>query len=225
MSEPELCLCQSICTKKLSSQQRRQHRQIAERQAACISGSSSDSETSASSCASRKPTTKDRNIPYMQDEADLGFEIMSPTYSRHEHEQDGGILSDVDANMNEDSPGDNGTVSSCEIEDSDDESEIFDDEVTMDDLVKVLEERFGDEWQQLLHNLRSEEITDEDLDNIMVNGLIVIHVNDVFDSENYWALCEEYVIVKGVRMGFKFFEGQRDIALGVSTDGFQIFTI
>ncbi|KAF8516804.1 hypothetical protein BU17DRAFT_50472 [Hysterangium stoloniferum] len=38
-------------------------------------------------------------------------------------------------------------------------------------------------------------------------------VNDVFDSENYRALCEEYVIVKGVRMGFKFFEGQRDIAL------------
>jgi hypothetical protein len=48
-------------------------------------------------------------------------------------------------------------------------------------------------------------------------------MKDVFDSKNYSTLRERFVTVNGVRMPYKFFSDLRDIALGLSTDGFSPF--
>ncbi|KAJ7073433.1 hypothetical protein B0H15DRAFT_917558, partial [Mycena belliarum] len=49
------------------------------------------------------------------------------------------------------------------------------------------------------------------------------NMNDVFDGTNYHRLRERFVTVNGQRMPYKFFSGLRDIALGLSTDGFAPF--
>lgn len=46
---------------------------------------------------------------------------------------------------------------------------------------------------------------------------------DVFDSEHYRDLCNRKVKVNGKTLPHKYFEGPRDIALGLSTDGFAPF--
>lgn len=48
-------------------------------------------------------------------------------------------------------------------------------------------------------------------------------MKDVFDSTNYSILQERYVTVNGAKMPYKFFCDLRDIALGLSTDGFSPF--
>ncbi|KAF8193127.1 hypothetical protein K438DRAFT_1674711, partial [Mycena galopus ATCC 62051] len=48
-------------------------------------------------------------------------------------------------------------------------------------------------------------------------------MKDVFDSTNYSTLREHFVTVNGARMPYKFFPDLRDIALGLSTDGFAPF--
>lgn len=48
-------------------------------------------------------------------------------------------------------------------------------------------------------------------------------VRDVFDSEHYRELCREEVIVDGQKTGRAFFSNPQDFALGLSTDGFQLF--
>ncbi|KAI0640398.1 hypothetical protein C8Q79DRAFT_882617, partial [Trametes meyenii] len=45
-------------------------------------------------------------------------------------------------------------------------------------------------------------------------------VQDVFDGDNYQALRTREVIIDGRKTGYKFFADRRDIALGLSTDGF-----
>ncbi|KAI0044414.1 hypothetical protein FA95DRAFT_1472281, partial [Auriscalpium vulgare] len=47
--------------------------------------------------------------------------------------------------------------------------------------------------------------------------------SDVFDGKRYRRLQREYVVVDGKKMPHKFFEDDRDIALGLSTDGFAPF--
>jgi hypothetical protein len=47
-------------------------------------------------------------------------------------------------------------------------------------------------------------------------------VSDVFDGSHYHSLLNTYVEVEGVRLGHKYFLDRRDIALGGSTDGFQV---
>lgn len=49
------------------------------------------------------------------------------------------------------------------------------------------------------------------------------NVKDVFDSTNYRVLCDRFVTVNGQKMPYKFFCDLRDIALGLSTDGFAPF--
>jgi hypothetical protein len=48
-------------------------------------------------------------------------------------------------------------------------------------------------------------------------------VKDVMDGQNYTRLCQEYVTIEEKRRPYKFFEDPRDIALGLSTDGFAPF--
>jgi hypothetical protein len=48
-------------------------------------------------------------------------------------------------------------------------------------------------------------------------------IKDIMDSKNYARLCNEYVTVDQKRRPYKFFEDPRDIALGMSTDGFAPF--
>jgi Transposase family tnp2. len=48
-------------------------------------------------------------------------------------------------------------------------------------------------------------------------------IKDVMDSKNYARLREEYVTVDQKRQPYKFFDDPRDIALGMSTDGFAPF--
>ncbi|KAI0054433.1 hypothetical protein BV25DRAFT_1783161, partial [Artomyces pyxidatus] len=48
-------------------------------------------------------------------------------------------------------------------------------------------------------------------------------INDVFDGEHYRTLCEQNVVVNGVELPRKFFDDPRDVALGLSTDGFAPF--
>ena len=48
-------------------------------------------------------------------------------------------------------------------------------------------------------------------------------VKDIFDGENYKRLKEEYVTIGGVPQAHKFFSDKRDIALGLSLDGFCPF--
>jgi hypothetical protein len=48
-------------------------------------------------------------------------------------------------------------------------------------------------------------------------------VKDVFDGKNYRQLKKEYVTIGGVRQSHKFFSDDRDIALGLSLDGFCPF--
>ncbi|PPQ82425.1 hypothetical protein CVT26_013426 [Gymnopilus dilepis] len=46
---------------------------------------------------------------------------------------------------------------------------------------------------------------------------------DVFDGLNYQTLCNSYVTIGGEQQRHKFFDSWRDIALGLSTDGFSPF--
>jgi hypothetical protein len=47
-------------------------------------------------------------------------------------------------------------------------------------------------------------------------------ISDIFDGEHYQSLCQQYVLIDGDKLKHKFFSDPRDIALGVSTDGFQV---
>ena len=47
-------------------------------------------------------------------------------------------------------------------------------------------------------------------------------INDIFDGKHYQSLCDKHVIIEDKRLNHKFFSDQRDIALGLSTDGFQV---
>ena len=48
-------------------------------------------------------------------------------------------------------------------------------------------------------------------------------ISDVFDGKLYRELCEKFVRVDGQTFDHKYFEDKRDIALGLSLDGFPIF--
>lgn len=48
-------------------------------------------------------------------------------------------------------------------------------------------------------------------------------VKDVFDSEIYRSLLTKAVVVNGKETSYKHFSDHRDIALGLSTDGFALF--
>ena len=48
-------------------------------------------------------------------------------------------------------------------------------------------------------------------------------IHDVMDSENYRTLLGRHVTVDGKQLSHKFFEDERDVALGLSTDGFAPF--
>ena len=48
-------------------------------------------------------------------------------------------------------------------------------------------------------------------------------IRDVTDSENYRSLLNKQVTVDGKQLSHKFFEDSRDVALGLSTDGFAPF--
>lgn len=48
-------------------------------------------------------------------------------------------------------------------------------------------------------------------------------ISDVFDGIHYRKLLEEVVKIDGTAQGHRFFSESRDLALGIMTDGFQIF--
>ncbi|KAI0062792.1 hypothetical protein BV25DRAFT_1789773, partial [Artomyces pyxidatus] len=48
-------------------------------------------------------------------------------------------------------------------------------------------------------------------------------ISDVFDGKHYQELCQRNVVVNDVELPRKFFDDPRDIALGLSTDGFAPF--
>ncbi|KAI0371379.1 hypothetical protein BV20DRAFT_927515, partial [Pilatotrama ljubarskyi] len=48
-------------------------------------------------------------------------------------------------------------------------------------------------------------------------------IKDIMDSTAYLALKERHVVVDGKELPHKFFEDARDVALGLSTDGFAPF--
>lgn len=48
-------------------------------------------------------------------------------------------------------------------------------------------------------------------------------MSDIFDSDNYAKLKDSHVTIGGKKLLHKFFSGLRDIALGLSTDGFAPF--
>jgi hypothetical protein len=48
-------------------------------------------------------------------------------------------------------------------------------------------------------------------------------IKDIFDGGNYVHLKEKYVTIRGVSQGHKFFSDDRDVALGLSLDGFCPF--
>ena len=49
------------------------------------------------------------------------------------------------------------------------------------------------------------------------------HTTDVFDSSNYQTLRKSHVTIGGEKQSHKYFEDSREIALGLSTDGFAPF--
>jgi len=49
-------------------------------------------------------------------------------------------------------------------------------------------------------------------------------ISDVFDGSLYRELCEQYVKVEETTYNHKYFEDPRDIALGLSLDGFPVFS-
>ncbi|KAI0309716.1 hypothetical protein OF83DRAFT_1042067, partial [Amylostereum chailletii] len=48
-------------------------------------------------------------------------------------------------------------------------------------------------------------------------------INDVFDGTHYHSLCKEKVVVDGKKLLHRYFQDSRDMALGVTTDGFAPF--
>lgn len=46
---------------------------------------------------------------------------------------------------------------------------------------------------------------------------------DIFDRQHYRSLCGQYVTIDGQRLGHRHFSDHRDVALGLSTDGFSPF--
>jgi hypothetical protein len=49
--------------------------------------------------------------------------------------------------------------------------------------------------------------------------------SDIFDGQHYLSLQTQRVIIDGVTLDHNFFSDPRDIALGGSTDGFQVCSI
>jgi hypothetical protein len=49
-------------------------------------------------------------------------------------------------------------------------------------------------------------------------------MSDVFDGKLYRDLCEQFVQIDGQTFDHKYFEDKHDVALGLSLDGFPIFT-
>lgn len=49
-------------------------------------------------------------------------------------------------------------------------------------------------------------------------------ISDVFDGKLYQELCGQYVKAEGITYSHKYFEDPRDIALGLSLDGFPLFS-
>jgi hypothetical protein len=47
-------------------------------------------------------------------------------------------------------------------------------------------------------------------------------ISNIFDAKHYQSLRSKHVVIDGMTLGHKYFEDRRDIALGVSTDGFQV---
>nr|VWP00975.1 Mitochondrial phosphate carrier protein [Ganoderma boninense] len=48
-------------------------------------------------------------------------------------------------------------------------------------------------------------------------------IHNVFDSKQYLDLCSQHVEIDGKQLPHKYFEDKRDIAIGLSTDGFAPF--
>jgi hypothetical protein len=48
-------------------------------------------------------------------------------------------------------------------------------------------------------------------------------ISDVYDSENYRELLAKEVVLDGQSLGHPFFHDDRDVALGLATDGFSPF--
>lgn len=47
-------------------------------------------------------------------------------------------------------------------------------------------------------------------------------ISDIFDGTNYQGMLGSDILLDGERLPHQFFSDPRDIALGVSTDGFQV---
>jgi hypothetical protein len=48
-------------------------------------------------------------------------------------------------------------------------------------------------------------------------------IKDIFDGKNYKALKTKYIQIDDKTFGCQYFDDHRDIALGLSTDGFALF--
>jgi len=47
-------------------------------------------------------------------------------------------------------------------------------------------------------------------------------IRDIFDGMHYQSLYGKYVVLDGEKLRHKYFSGQHDVVLGISTDGFQV---
>jgi hypothetical protein len=77
--------------------------------------------------------------------------------NRHAGTSDSEDWSDLDVSSSEESWSENSDAEGTKAASSSDPDELDDfvpDEIAADDLLRVLQERFGDEWQHQLHNLR-----------------------------------------------------------------------
>lgn len=161
-SERRPCLCHPGCTKVLGSAQRTRHRRILREQEARSesSGASSQAEALALEVhdftSSRDKGPEDR---YMH-EPQTAEGLASPI----DVDQEGSDLEFPKQNLQNwysdtpsesDDSDDSESPQSTESESSrEDDIPLRPDDVTEEDLIRILQERYGDQWQEELHGLR-----------------------------------------------------------------------
>jgi hypothetical protein len=146
------CLCRPTCKRILSSAQRYRHRKLLKIALDTQDGSSSDAKSAPDPNEISQDLTQDPSHDFPPDfpnnTADT-HDFDNLVYSENESMDIGSASDDSDAQLPSDNSHD--TAASTDADRTDD---LESDDLTPADLVRILEERFGDEWQQQLHDIR-----------------------------------------------------------------------
>ena len=153
MAHKRPCLCQRSCTKLLSATQRYRHRKHLRLVLDHSDSDRSDSDAQAMLVAEPDMIVQDLPVYLPDDISDLQGDLAN----EHEHHWEDTMDGASEEETNSHCTSSNADMLSNRSLSPDDEfpgPEHLQDDLTPENLILVLEERFGDEWQQQLHEIR-----------------------------------------------------------------------